>query len=184
MGKFILRRLWTPDLRFHSRLNPHSFPLRGEWNDGLTLNQNTMKTKLTLKPVNGGPFNCRPGHEIELEDERILCNDIRLPFDTSNYRNIRLWVIGNEFGALCAVWAGHEQDALDEACNAGMLAGLAIDESPDEEDEEVTRLGNAGEPHDLTNAWMQTVRLNGPEDWELIARFAEARGACADTLDK
>lgn len=144
-----------------------------------------MKTKLTLNTVNGGPFNCRPAHEIELEDERILCNDVHLPIHSFNPHNVRLWVIGNEFGALCAVWAGNEQDALDEACDAGLLAGLAIDE-PDssEEDDEVTRLGNAGEPHDLTHCWMQTVRLNGPKDWELIARFAEAKGSCADTLDK
>ncbi len=143
-----------------------------------------MKTILTLNPVNGGPFNCRPGHGIELEDERILCNDVRLPHDGANPHNVRLWVIGNEFGVLCAVWASHEQDALDEACNAGLLSGLACDE-PENEDEqdEVTRLGNAGEPHDLTYAWIQTVRLDGAKDWELIARFAEARGACADTLD-
>ena len=144
-----------------------------------------MKTKLTLEPINGGPFNCRSSCEVELEDERILCNDVTLPTHRFNPHSVRLWVIGNEYGALCAVWAGNEQDALDEACDAGLLAGLAIDEPDSEdEDEDIARLGNAGEPHDLTNCWMQTVRLNGPEDWELIARFAEARGACADTLDK
>ena len=145
-----------------------------------------MKTKLTLNSINGGPFNCSPSREIELENERILCNDVMLPHDRFNPHNVRLWVIGNSFGALCAVWASCEQDALDEACNAGMLAGLAIEESDleDVNKEECARLGNAGEPHDLTYAWMQTVRLEGAKDWELIARFAEARGACADTLDK
>lgn len=141
-----------------------------------------MKTKLTLQPVNGGPFNCLPAREIELEDERILCNDVRLPCDRTNYHNVRLWVIGNEYGALCAVWASHEQDAFDAACDADLLAGLAIDE--EDADEECARLGNAGEPHDLSNAWIQTVRLSGPEDWQLIARFAEARGAAQETLDR
>jgi len=143
-----------------------------------------MRTKLTLNSINGGPFNCSPSREIELENERILCNDIHLPHDRINYHNVRLWVIGNEFGALCAVWGSNEQDALDEACDAGMLAGLAIDEPKEGEDEEdVTRLGNASEPFDLTHCWMQTVRLEGAKDWELIARFAEAKGACQDALD-
>ena len=143
-----------------------------------------MKTKLTLNSVNGGPFNCSPSREIELENDRILCNDVHLPHCRINYHNVRLWVIGNEFGALCAVWASCEQDALDEACDAGMLDGLAIEEPKEgDEDEDVTRLGNASEPFDLTNCWMQMVRLDGPKDWELIARFAEAKGACQDTLE-
>ena len=141
-----------------------------------------MKTKLTLSPVNGGPFNCLPGREIELEDERILCNDIHLPHDAFNYHGVRLWVIGNEYGALCAVWASHEQEAFDVACDAGMLAGLSCDEEDEEED--VCRLGNAGEPHNLDNAWIQTVRLSGPDDWALIARFAEARGEGKETLER
>lgn len=141
-----------------------------------------MKTTLTLQPVNRGPFNCAPAREIELSDERILCNDIRLPHDRTNYHNVRLWVIGNEYGALCAVWASCEQDAFDAACDAGLLGGLAIEEA--DADEEAARLGNAGEPHDLTNAWIQPVRLNGPEDWELVVRFAEARGEGAETLSR
>lgn len=139
-----------------------------------------MKTKLTLNARNGGPFNCAPGREIELDDERILCNDVYLPHDTVQMRSSYLWVIGNEYGCLCAVWAAHEQDAMDAACDAGLLGGLAIEEADANED--TARLGNAGEPHDLSNAWMQTVRLNGPDDWELIARFAEARGEGAETL--
>lgn len=144
-----------------------------------------MKTTLSLNALNGGAFRCLPAREVELEDSRILCNDVMLPHDRTNYHGVKLWVIGNEYGVLCAVWASHEQDALDEACDAGLLDGLACDEpAENEEQDEVTRLGNAGEPHDLTNAWIQTVRLNGPEDWELIARFAEARGANQNTLDR
>lgn len=133
-----------------------------------------MKTKLTL--------NARNGREIELPDERILCNDVTLPHDRFNPHSVRLWVIGNEYGPLCAVWASHEQDAFDAACDAGLLAGLAIEEA--DADEDAARLGNASEPHDLTNAWLQTVRLSGPDDWELVARFAEARGEGAETLER
>lgn len=148
-----------------------------------------MKTTLSLNALNGGAFHCLSAREVELEDSRILCNDVRLPHDTTNYHGVKLWVIGNEYGVLCAVWASHEQDALDEACDAGLLGGLAIEESDVDSDEEdgregVALLGNAGEPHDLTYCWMQTVRLNGPEDWKLIARLAEARGANQNTLDR
>lgn len=146
-----------------------------------------MKTTLTLNAVNGGPFDCFPGREVELANDRILCNNVMLPHDRCNPRGVCLLVIGNEFGPLCAVWADCEQDALDTACDAGLLAGLACDEptNPDsDEGVDFVRLGNAGGPHDLAYAWIQTVRLDGAKDWELIARFAEARGACADTLDR
>lgn len=127
-----------------------------------------MKTTLTLQ-----------AREIELSDERILCNDIRLPHDGS-HTGPRLWVIGSERGCLCAVWASHEEGALDAACDAGLLSSLAIEEA--DADDSAARLGNYGKPHDLTHAWIQPVRLSGPDDWELIARFAEARGEGADTL--
>ncbi len=89
-----------------------------------------MKTKLHLTPVNCGPFNCLPAREVELEDERILCNDIILPFGEFNPHNVRLWVIGNEFGALGAVWASHEQDALDELVDADLGGGLLMPANP------------------------------------------------------
>ena len=141
-------------------------------------------TTLHLSPVNGGPFNCRPANTIQLENERILCNDIIFQGEF-NPHNTRLWVVGNEFGALGSVWASHEQDALDILCDAMLLAGLEIDEpTTEEDDEDVTRLGNAGVPHDLTNAWIQLVEFVPSRDWQLLCRFAEARGACNDNLDK
>lgn len=132
------------------------------------MNVESIKTTLTLQS----------GGTVELPDDRILCNDIRLPCDGS-HTGPRLWAVGNERGCLCAVWASHEEGALDAACDAGMLAAFEV-----EDDDSAARLGNAGEPHDLTNAWIQPVRLSGPEDWVLIARFAEARGECAETLGR
>lgn len=139
-----------------------------------------MKTTLHLSPVNGGPFNCLPARSVELENERILCNDVTFPWERHPH-NMRLWVIGNEFGALGAVWASNEQDAFDELVDADLGNGLLIDEA--DADEECARLGNAGEPADLDNAWIQLVRLDPTQDCILIAKFSEARGACADTLD-
>ena len=39
---------------------------------------------------------------IELEDERILTNDVTFQ-NEYNPHKVQLWVIGNEYGALCAV---------------------------------------------------------------------------------
>lgn len=145
-----------------------------------------MKTKLSLLPLNGGAFNCLPAREIEIESERVLCNNVIFPGEF-NPHNVRLWVIGNEFGALCAVWASHEQDAMDEAVDANLLDSLQIDSADYEamtqdERDDCAHLGNASEPFDLTNAWMQIVRFDRSLDFDLFLEFAEARGACSDTL--
>ncbi len=142
-----------------------------------------MKNTVTIhtKSVNGGPFNCQPARTLEIEIGRVLCNDIVLPWE-SHAHNMRAWVIGNEFGACGVVWASHEQDAFDELCDAGLSGGLAIEEK--DSDEETARLGNAGEPHDLTYAWIQEIAFDETRDVRLLCQFAEARGAGQTTLEK
>lgn len=126
--------------------------------------------------------------EIELAADRILCNDIRLPGEHHPY-DLRLWCIGNEYGALGAVWATCDQDALDELVDSGLGDALLIDEtdyanmSPEEQDE-CAGLGNAGEPCDLTNVWLSTVYLDKARDFDLIVALAEARGGCWKTLEQ
>lgn len=115
----------------------------------------------------------------ELEQERILANNVIFPHDF-NPHNVKLWVIGNEYGSLCAVWADCEQDALDIAVDAGLLDGLAIDEK--DATEETARLGNAGEPFDLDYAWIQVAPID-KQDIKIQLKFAEARGAQEDNLD-
>lgn len=136
--------------------------------------------KYTLTLAQNLPFASAPRF-VELDAEHILTNDVILPGENHCY-NMRLWCIGNEHGALGAVWATNEQDALDELCDAGLAAGLAIEE--EDADEETARLGNAGEPHDLTHAWMAVVELEPERDFRLCVHLAEARGACAENLDK
>lgn len=145
-----------------------------------------MKTKLTLLPLNGGAFNCRPAQEIELPSESVLCNNVVLPWDF-NPHNVRLWCIGNEYGAICAVWAESEQDALDEMVDQGLGDSFVISDedqqSATEEDrDEWARLGNAGEPCNLDHCWMQLVRLDEKQDCRLLCKFAQAAGECAPTF--
>jgi len=143
-----------------------------------------MKATLTLKQ--NLPFSPAP-RIVELEDDRIALNDIHLPSDrpylpSYDSSTPRLWVIGNEYGALGAVWASNEQDALDELVDQNLAAGLAIDEK--DADEETARLGNAGEPHDLTHAWLSPVEFDKVRDFNLLMKLAEARGAGLDFLSK
>jgi hypothetical protein len=121
-----------------------------------------------------------PAREVEIEAARVLCNDITLPGEF-NPHNTRLWVIGNEYGVLGAVWADCEQEALDELVDADLGAGLLIDEK--DADEDSARLGNAGEPACLDNAWLAEVEFQPTRDLAVLLRFAEARGAGEDTLD-
>lgn len=101
---------------------------------------------------------------------------------------MRLWVIGNEYGAVGAVWASHEQDALDQLIDSNLGDCFLVSEEDQktasgDEQEEWVHLGNAGEPCDLTYAWIQPVAFDLSRDCQLLCRFAEARGNNADTLD-
>ena len=142
-----------------------------------------MKITLHLSALDGGPFICRPARTVELKPEEVLCNDIVLPWEDHPHK-MRLWVIGNEFGALGAVWADCEQEAFDILVDEALGGSLLCDEPTNEEEaEDISRLGNACEPADLSNAWIQTVRLSEKEDARLLCAFAEARGVGAANLD-
>jgi hypothetical protein len=142
-----------------------------------------MKYTLTLKQ--SGPFSSCPRF-AELEGEKILCNDVNLPamIDPDNRYNphrIRLWIIGHEFGAICAVFAGSAQDALDNACDLNMLDCLMA-ETQDYDDSSLTPLGNASELFDLTYAWTGEVEFDAARDIHLIVKLVRAQAEGADTL--
>ena len=50
--------------------------------------------------------------------------------------------------------------------------------------EEAVRLGNAGEPADMSNAWIARVEFDKHRDFDLILALAEALGRDCDTLDE
>ena len=142
-----------------------------------------MKHTLILRQ--SGPFASSPRF-AELEDSDILCNNVVLPEEFHPY-NVRLWVIGNEYGALCALWADCEQDALDELIDQGKGDSFLVSEetqkeATEEEREEWTGLGSASEPCDLSHAWLAPVEFEPARDWKVLCRFAEARGQNSDTL--
>jgi len=116
---------------------------------------------------------------IDLDEKDILANDIVFPHEYNPHR-IRLWVIGHEFGAIAAVWAEHEQQAFDILIDENLGGAFLID-CP-EPDIEYVHLGNAGEPCDLENAWIEAVDLE-KQGIEFLLKLAEARGGCYDNLD-
>lgn len=110
------------------------------------------------------------GQAHELGERDILLNDVTMPGDY-NPHNVRLWVIGHEYGPICALWASNEQDALDEMLDQGYEHFLVADEDLDEDlDREgfYTHLGNAGEPCDLSYAWIKPIVLDEKRDFRLL----------------
>lgn len=140
--------------------------------------------KIPLLPINGGAFNCLPAREVEIEPFRVLANDVIFHWET-NPQNVRAFAIGEVFerGALALVWADCEGDALDQACDAGLLESLLVEgEIPEEERDIYTHLGDAGELHNLNKIWIQSVDLKNCS-LEVLTKFAECRGACAETFE-
>ena len=142
-----------------------------------------MKYQLTLKQ------NFPSAHTprlVEIEADGILLDNAQLPAeidasDRYNPQNIRLWAIGHEFGALCAVFAGCEQYALDQAVNLNQLDCLMADDQ-DYNDETLTSLGNAGELFDLSHVWIAEVEFCAARDIQLIVDIVKARAECLDNL--
>ena len=137
-----------------------------------------MKYTLTLKQSPQAP------RAVELEGDSILLNDVNLPEHiehTFNPYNVKLWVIGNEYGALCAAWGSNEQEALDAAVDAGLLDSL-MDEEQDYNNEALTPLGNAGELFDLDYVWMGKVEFDAARDIKLIVALVRESAEGKDTL--
>ena len=129
----------------------------------------------------------KKGREIEVDADRILCNDIVLPCDAAYKQSTKLWVIWNAHGPMGAVWADYEEDALDLLVDSDLAGGILVDDSTfermdDNEKEYLKHLGNAGENCDLTDTGMESVSFKPERDWKLMCKFAEARGAGLDRL--
>jgi hypothetical protein len=141
-----------------------------------------MKYTITLKQnfpfAQNGPFT-------EIEGEKIICNDVNLPGHiecTYNPYNVRLLVIGHQFGAVCAIFAACDQDALDAAVDAGQM-DFCLAEEQDYDNEELTPLGNASELFDLSTVWIAPVEFDAARDIKLIVALARAAESGADTLE-
>jgi hypothetical protein len=121
------------------------------------------------------------GNTFELDANDVLCNDVIFKGEY-NPHNVRLWIIGHEVGAIVALWASCEQDALDLMLDKGYEQFLVAPEDVDPDNEEYAYLGNASEACNLDYAWIETVDIQPERDYRLIIALAEARGASVDIL--
>jgi hypothetical protein len=67
---------------------------------------------------------------------------------------------------------------IEESGNTPGTAGADAGNYPTlgtENEEGITRLGNASEPFDLTNAWLQEVEFVPARDWRLLCRSELAK---------
>jgi len=124
-------------------------------------------------------------YTVDLDPEKILANNVIFEGEY-NPHNVRLWLISNEYGPVAATWADCGQDAIDEATDAGLMGAFLLEnEDVDEatmEAGEYSFIGNAGEPADLTNCGIEAIDLS-KQSIKLLLAFAEARGACVETLN-
>ena len=92
---------------------------------------------------------------FKFTDEDVVNPDAYIPKGEYNPHNVHPFLIHNEYGTLAVVFADCEQDALDEAADAGKLKGHALSNEDVEEwnkdgrEEDITYLGNASEPYSL-----------------------------------
>jgi hypothetical protein len=133
--------------------------------------------RYTLTLAQSGPF-CQNPRFVELDGEKIALNNVILPktIDSDggyNPYNVRLFVIGHEFGAICAIWASNWQGAFDEACDANLIDCL-MSENQDFGNEELTPLGNVSELFDLSHAWIGEVEFDAARDIQLVVSIVRA----------
>jgi len=130
--------------------------------------------KVTLKDAEG--------QDHKLNSDLVMSDDVTLAHEArAGYSS--LWIIGHEYGVLCAVWASNAQEALDAAVNADLLDCMLIpvDELSDYCEDEIVYAGNASEPLYSVYLWMKSAPI-GSQSVETQCFFAEARGAAVDNL--
>lgn len=141
--------------------------------------------KYTLYMKQNFPF-AQNGPFCELESDDILTNDVILPreYDPENGynpHNVRLWVIGHQFGACFAIFASCEQDALDNGVDLNRM-DFCLAENQDYDDDTLTPLGNASELFDLSTVWCAPVQFDAARDIRLIVALARAAASGVDNL--
>lgn len=80
-----------------------------------------------------------------------------------NPHNVRPWLLHDHGFAVCVVFASCEQDALDEAADAGKLDSYRVrgyENDYGDNDDGFVYLGNASEPFDIESVGM--VELHNP----------------------
>lgn len=120
---------------------------------------------------------------IKLDADDVIVNDPVLDGEPNPNRR-KMFVIQSPYGAVCALWADHEEDALDEAADRGLLEVFEITDMPYHQftnGNDGVPLGNESRPFDLQDCRIYAVELaNIPENTKKAIRLI--RDQCADNL--
>lgn len=127
-----------------------------------------------------------PANEFSVSGENIKMNDFMLPAEIDvtcryNPNGTKLYTFGHLFGTVGCVFAGNDQEALENACNLGML-DFCLSDVQDYDDENLTPLGNASELFDLNDLWLAEVDFKVDRDIKLILALVRASENQADDL--
>lgn len=113
---------------------------------------------------------------IHITDKDVVDADCFTPGDNGQYAE-KPWILHDHGVCICIVFARHLCDALDAAADAGKLNGYLIEEASNtpgtkglpasdyptlgtENEDGITRLGNASEPYDIEN--VNFIELENP----------------------
>jgi hypothetical protein len=118
-------------------------------------NEATKETDMTIT------VHLRVG-DVEISDDMLVNPDGFIPAGEYNPHNVRPWVIGHEHGAFAIAFASCEQDAIDEAIDAGKMDGMKVSDedlatATDDEHEDYLRGGNASEYFYQDYLWMEPL---------------------------
>lgn len=106
---------------------------------------------------------------------------------------VPLYVIGHTYGAVCAIFARSEQDALDTAADADLLDCFRADPDDDIHTDDcgeqhnsagvVTGLGNRGDPYNLDDCWIQRAAPLFEQSAALIYAVGYGNGVGSEVLE-
>jgi hypothetical protein len=113
--------------------------------------------------------------------DRVFANDVWFPHESWTHK-VYCYAIGRHLGVIALIWADREHEALDIIADKGLLDTNEVTETEGEDGESVSRLGSHLKPYNLSDIWIRRINLEH-QSLELLLRFAEARGALADTLN-
>ena len=131
------------------------------------------KARNQLLPSQGFHMNQAQFNQITFTDADVVNKDGFIPVGENNPHNVRPFLLHDHSFTVAVVLADSQQDALDEAVNAGKMDSFQVsieddlaDYGPDEEG--ISRLGNASEPFDIQA--LDVVELANPP-FSFVALF-------------
>ena len=119
-------------------------------------------------------FNTKKNGLIILKESDIWVDNFIVPF-SYNPHGTKFFIIGHEVGAICGLFANHEQDALDSMVNHNyeqfIVDNADYEKMTNEEKDNLSYLGNASEPCNLDYCWIVSYDfdLTKKSDFEIIA---------------